>query len=76
MWYCSDDWRAFKAVLPYDRHLIGKCFTQAIEGVNTCLRTRNGRVARKTTCFSKKEQPHQDLMLLVVHHRNYHHTFY
>ncbi len=76
MWYCSDDWRLFKAVLPYDRHLIGKCFTQAIEGVNTCLRTRNRRVARRTVCFSKKEQPHQDLMLLVVHHRNYHHTFY
>ena len=40
MWYCSDDWRAFKAVLPYDRHLIGKCFTQAIEGV-----------VRTPTCF-------------------------
>ena len=76
MWYCTDEWRSFKAVLPYEQHLIGTCFTQAIEGVNTCLRTRNRRVMRQTPCFSKQEQPHEDLMLLVVHHRNYHHTFY
>ena len=76
MWFCTDHWSAFKAVLPYDRHLIGKHFTQSIEGVNTSLRTRNRRVFRQTTCFSRREQPHRDQMLLVVHHRNYHHTFY
>ena len=42
--YCTDDWEAFSAVLPYDQHLIGKRFTKAIEGVNTWFRTRLRRL--------------------------------
>ena len=32
-----DAWKAFKEVFPVDRHLVGKKFTKAIEGVNTSL---------------------------------------
>ncbi len=31
--WCTDAWKAFKEVFPTDKHLIGKRFTKAIEGV-------------------------------------------
>jgi insertion element IS1 protein InsB len=73
-WYCTDNWKAFATVLPYDRHLIGKKYTKAIEGVNTNLRTRNKRMMRRTTCFSKKEDYHLAAMRLTVTYFN-NHTF-
>lgn len=73
-WYCTDKWKAFAKVLPYDKHLIGKKFTKAIEGVNTALRLRNRRMNRKTTCFSKSEDNHLHAMKLSVNYFN-HHTF-
>ena len=73
-WYCTDNWRAFAKVLPYEGHLIGKKFTKAIEGVNTNLRTRNRRMMRKTTCFSKSEANHLHAMKLSIRYFN-HHTF-
>jgi insertion element IS1 protein InsB len=42
--YCTDHWEAFRSVLPYYQHLIGKQFTRAIEGVNTFFRTRVRRL--------------------------------
>lgn len=75
-WICSDSWKAFAKVFPYEKHLIGKRFTKAIEGVNTYLRVRNRRVFRRTTCFSKKKQNHFLTMNLTVAYRNYnHHAF-
>lgn len=61
-------------VLPYEKHLIGKKFTKAIEGVNTALRLRNRRINRKTTCFSKKEANHIYAMNITISYFN-HHTF-
>lgn len=73
-WFCTDKWKAFQKVLPYEKHLIGKKFTKAIEGVNTALRLRNRRINRKTTCFSKKEENHMYAMNITVSYFN-HHTF-
>ena len=70
--FCTDDWPAFGKVLPPEKHLVGKAYTRNIEGVNLCLRTRNRRVARKTACFSKKEQNHYNAMKLVFFCRNHH----
>ncbi|MCC9168136.1 hypothetical protein LN893_14915 [Pontibacter sp. XAAS-A31] len=53
--YCTNTWRAFAKVLPAQRHRVGKEYTKNIEGVNTCLRTRNRRLMRRTTCFSKEK---------------------
>ncbi len=52
--FLTDNWEAFKTVLPYEKHPIGKQFTKAIEGVNTWFRTRLRRLVRRTVCFSKK----------------------
>ena len=53
-WFLTNDWEAFKVVLPKEKHLIGKQFTKAIEAVNTWFRKRLRRLVRRTVCFSKK----------------------
>lgn len=68
--FCTDEWEAFRSELPYLRHLIGKQFTKAIEGVNTWFRTRVRRLVRRTTCFSKKLLNHYSMIKLVIYHRN------
>ena len=70
--YCTDSWKAFAKVLPAERHLIGKEYTKNIEGVNTCLRARNRRLVRKTTCFSKKKENHLASLNIMFSHRNKH----
>ncbi len=47
--YCTDRFEAFKEVLPYCKHLIGKKFTKNIEGVNTPIRSKIARFHRRTT---------------------------
>ncbi|RFS13987.1 IS1 family transposase [Emticicia sp. C21] len=70
-WFCTDRWEAFKQVLPYDKHLIGKKFTRTIEGVNTSLRNSCKRLKRRTTSFSKKVFNHWQAIKLTMHYRNY-----
>jgi len=77
--YCTDHWKAFAHVLPPQKHKVGKAYTKNIEGVNTCLRTRNRRLGRKTTCFSKKKENHLAALNIMFNYRNKqksnHHTF-
>lgn len=68
--YLTDDWEAFKAVLPKEKHLIGKHFTKAIEGLNTWFRTRLRRLVRRTVCFSKKLAYHYAIIKMAIWHRN------
>lgn len=69
--YCTDLWEVFSAALPYDSHIIGKQFTKAIEGMNTCFRTRIRRLMRRTVCFSKKLKYHYAMIKLFIYHRNF-----
>nr|WP_170252696.1 IS1 family transposase [Adhaeribacter aerolatus] len=77
--YCTDHWKAFAKVLPPEKHTIGKEHTKNIEGVNTCIRARNRRFVRKTTCFSKKKENHLAALNLMFNYHNKHkikrHTF-
>jgi insertion element IS1 protein InsB len=77
--YCTDNWKSFTKVLPVEKHMIGKEYTKNIEGVNTCLRARNRRLVRRTTCFSKKKENHQASINLMFRYRNKqkrnHHSF-
>ncbi len=66
----TDHWRAFANVLPADRHTVGKAYTKNIEGVNTCLRSRKRRLARKKTCFSKKKEYHLAALNIMFTYRN------
>ena len=69
-WWCTDAWKAFAQVLPYERHLIGKKFTKAIEGVNTALRNSCKRLNRRTTAFSKKLQNHWNALKIAINNFN------
>ena len=74
--FCTDQWRAFQKVLPTEKHRIGKENTKHIEGVNTSFRTRNRRLVRQTTCFSKSMKNHLLAINLMISSRNQtHHTF-
>ncbi len=56
--YCTDDWGAYKRLLPKEKHLITKKYTQSIERQNLNFRTRIKRPTRRTICFSKSEEIH------------------
>ena len=77
--FCTDNWPSFTRVLPAERHKIGKDFTKNIEGVNTCIRARNRRFVRRSTCFSKKKENHLASLNIMFRYRNEakanHHTF-
>ncbi len=64
--FYTDDWGAYERHLDPEQHLIGKENTQKIERKHLSLRTRIKRLARKTICFSKKEQMHDIVIGLFV----------
>ena len=64
--FYTDDWGAYERNLNPEQHIIGKANTQKIERKHLTLRTRIKRLARKTICFSKKEQMHDIVIGLFV----------
>ena len=58
----SDDWGSYGRVVPKNKHLTGKIFTQRIERNNLTLRTRIKRLARKTTSFSRSVEIHKKVI--------------
>ncbi len=54
--FFTDHWDAFSNVLPKDRHVIGKKHTVCIERHNSSTRNCSGRMTRRTTIVSKKEE--------------------
>jgi insertion element IS1 protein InsB len=52
--FYTDDWDAFSAVLPSERHIIGKAHTVGIERDNSNTRHHLGRFTRRTKVVSKK----------------------
>jgi IS1 family transposase len=69
-YFLTDDWEAFRAVLPKTKHRIGKRYTKAIEGINTFFRTRLRRLMRRTVCFSKKLVYHYSMIKIIICYRN------
>lgn len=53
--FYTDNWDAFSAVLPAERHVIGKAHTYIIEGNNSNTRHHLGRFTRRTKIVSKSE---------------------
>jgi insertion element IS1 protein InsB len=54
--FYTDKWEAFRAVLPQDRHIIGKAHTISIEQDNSNTRHNIGRFTRKTKIVFRSEQ--------------------
>jgi len=64
--YYTDDWGSYSALIPKEKHVIGKKYTQKIENRFLSLRTRVKRLARKTICFSKPEKLHDIVIGLFI----------
>ena len=64
---CTDDWGAYKRCFPVEyTHLIGKDKTWKIERKNLNFRTHIKRLSRKTICFSKDEQIHDNVIGMYI----------
>ncbi|UBF23850.1 IS1 family transposase (plasmid) [Kovacikia minuta CCNUW1] len=69
----TDDWEAYKSVLPSKRHrVVGKetGLTSYIERFNNTLRQRVSRLVRKTLSFSKSIENHKAAIWNFIHHYN------
>jgi len=71
--FYSDDWEAYKGVIPPARHVVcGKesGLTSGVERFNCTLRQRVSRLVRKTLSFSKKIENHIGAIKYFICHYN------
>ena len=54
----TDDWEAYRSIIPAKQHKVGKDLTHFIEGFNTTIRARVSRLVRKSLSFSKSDLWH------------------
>jgi insertion element IS1 protein InsB len=64
--YYTDDCGAYKGILPEYKHRIGKDRTWKIERKNLNLRTHIKRLNRKTVCYSKSEEIHDNVAGMYI----------
>ncbi len=69
-YFMTDAWPVYSSILPAEKHIIGKRWTQRIERHNLNLRTHIKRLNRKTICFSKSPEMHDKVIgwYLTIHH--------
>ena len=51
--FYTDHWKAYRCVLPQDRHVCSKKYTYTVESYNCRIRHYLARFHRKTLCYSK-----------------------
>jgi len=54
----TDDWEAYRSIIPSNKHKVGKDLTFFIEGFNATIRARVSRLVRKSLSFSKIDKWH------------------
>ncbi len=66
----TDAWSVYSSILPAEKHIIGKRWTQRIERHNLNLRTHTKRLNRKAICFSKSPEMHDKVIewYSTIHH--------
>jgi insertion element IS1 protein InsB len=64
--YYTDDWGAYSRHIPAHMHKVGKENTWKIERKNLNFRTHIKRLHRKTICFSKNEQIHDNVIGMYI----------
>lgn len=56
--FSTDDWEAYRSIIPKSKHIIGKAHTHNIEGVFATFRARISRLVRRSLSFSKSWDNH------------------
>jgi insertion element IS1 protein InsB len=64
--YYTDDWGSYSKYIPPENHRTGKDKTWKIERKNLNFRTHLKRLNRKTICFSKNEQVHDNVIGMYI----------
>ena len=64
--YYTDDWGAYTRNLPESKHFIGKDRTWKIERKNLNFRIHLKRLNRKTICYSKSEEIHDNVIGMYI----------
>ena len=64
--YQTDDWGSYSKYIPPKVHRTGKDRTWKIEQKNLNFRTHLKRLNRKTICFSKNEQIHDNVIGIYI----------
>jgi len=65
-YFHTDDWQSYKKYIPTEKHIVGKDNTWKIERKNLNFRTHIKRLSRKTICFSKNEQIHDNVIGMYI----------
>ena len=60
--FCTDGWEPYRDLLPKEKHIQGKRYTQNIERENLNLRQQLKRLARKTIGFSRSIELHDKVI--------------
>jgi len=68
--FYTDDWQAYKGVIPEERHCIVKGKSNHIERFNCTMRQRISRLVRKALSFSKKLSNHIGAIKYFICHYN------
>jgi len=64
--YYTDDWGSYSKYIPASMHRTGKDKTWKIERKNLNFRTHLKHLARRTICFSKNEQIHDNVIGMYI----------
>ena len=70
VFYTSDDWEAYSTFIPRNKHLVGKQYTNSIEGFNSNFRLFMKRLNRRTKCYSKTKEMLDISLKLMIHRFN------
>lgn len=68
--WCTDNFSAYE-VLPDEKHIAGKLYTQRIERENLNLRNRLKRLNRKTQGYSKSAEMHDKIIGTFIEREHY-----
>ncbi len=68
--FYTDDWQAYKGVIPKERHRVVKGKANHIERFNCTMRQRISRLVRKALSFSKKLENHIGAIKYFICHHN------
>lgn len=60
--FCTDGWEPYRELLPQEKHIQGKRYTQNIERENLNLRQQLKRLTRKTLGFSRSIELHDKVI--------------
>ena len=65
-YFHTDNWQSYSKFIPPEKHIIGKDNTWRIERRNLNFRTNIKRLTRKTVCFSKNENIHDNIIGMYI----------